>query len=795
MPRSQAVAIENNFQRALITEASGLNFPENACTETYDCHFEVTGQVSRRLGFDFESNHGLVTIDRESDAISTYLWRNVAGDGNISLFVAQVGDTLYFWDVSQSQSLSQGDILDTVVLTDFDPAGAPNPRANECQFTDGNGYLFVTHPNLEPFYVSYDSSTQNFTATQIDIEIRDFQGLNEAVAVDNRPNALTATHNYNLQNQGWTASSYAAQTSATSVTPGLGSKGPFTVSGGGPWAANDAIFAWSKKSYQGDSSGVPHYIQGSVASYAGTSLTITSTAYNGTSAVTDWQFSSKPDHIQIFQHVVGKYPSNADVWWLFKNADEEFDPKKTIVHVDRGTTPAPKGHFILDAFNQDRTTASGISGLTTVTTSYFRPTTAAFHAGRVFYAGVPYAGYSGNVYFTQIIEPGSTSQFGKCYQKNDPTSETLFELLPDDGGIIVIPEAGTIYKLWSIQGGLVVFGSNGVWHISGSTGIGFTASDYTVRRISTIKSISGTSFIDIGGYPAWWTAEGIYILQPSQDGLKLESLTDSTIFTFYSDIPITSKRQARGFFNLVTRQAQWLYRSEAAGTVEEIYEYDRILNFNTKTGALFPWTISESDVKIHAAVCPESFGGSLVENQVINDAADTVVDDSGNNVISYQTGGTTAIAPVFKYFASYLDGSDYKFTFCEENSESYTDFETYEGEGAGIDYTSYFITGFKIHGQAQRKWQTNYLYIYVNEIPSEYNFQAIWNYANTGDSGDWSSQQHQSVVNENTQYDLRYNRLKIRGEGVALQFKVFSEPGEPFSIVGWSGWETSNANP
>ena len=331
MPRTVTVAIENNFQRGLITEATGLNFPENACTETFDCHFEVAGEVSRRLGFDTEAQSTEKTIDRTGGAISTYLWRNVAGDGNTTLFVAQIGTVLYFWDVAQSQTLSAGALADTIDLMDFDPAGATTPKAVECQFSDGNGYLFVTHPYLEPFYVSYDTITQAVTGTQIDIEIRDFVGLTEAVAVANRPAALTTSHNYNLQNQGWPASSYAAQTSTTSVTPGTGSKGAFTVSGSGPWTAGDAIFAWSKSSYQGAFSGVPHYLQGVVASYAATSLTITASSFRGTSAVTDWQFASKPDHIQIFFHVMGIYPSNADVWWLFKDANEEFDPKNTCL--------------------------------------------------------------------------------------------------------------------------------------------------------------------------------------------------------------------------------------------------------------------------------------------------------------------------------------------------------------------------------------------------------------------------------------------------------------------------------
>jgi hypothetical protein len=574
------------------------------------------------------------------------------------------------------------------------------------------------------------------------------------------------------------------------------------VTAGGPWIAGDPIFAWGRDSRRvtGFNStnqtlnNIFAYMMGTVASYSGTSLTINSTSFNGDAGQdrSDWQFADQPDHIQIFQQVTSFFPSNVDVWWLFKDANEEFDPRKTLAFVNRGSTPAPKGHYVLKAFNQDRSGVSGVPGIAVISTGVARPTTSAFHAGRVFYAGVPFAGYSGNIYFSQIIEPGVKDHFGRCFQQNDPTSESLFDFLPSDGGVIVIPEAGTVYKLWSMQGGLLVFASNGVWHISGSTGIGFTATDFTVRRLSTIKCISATSFIDIGGYPAWWSGESVYIVQAADGGLKIESLTDNTIFDFYAEIPITCKKQARGFFNLVTREAQWLFRSTVPGAIEEIYEYNRILNFNSRTGALYPWTISPSPVKIHSIVVPESIGGSLAKHEVTDNAGNNIVTDSGDNVVSFLIEQNIVAVPAFKYFSSFASGGSHQFTIVEERSDSYFDFKSHDG--VGVDYTSYFITGFKIRGQAQKKFQTNWLYVYVDQIPSQYNLQAIWNFANTGNSGDFSSQAHQRVVNTNIQYDVRFNRLKIRGEGVALQFKVFSEPGEPFSIIGWSGWETISQN-
>ena len=98
MPRQGNVSLEYNFSQGLITEATGLNFPENACTETYDCVFDETGPVERRPPYDLEPFYETVEIDRTNNAISTYEWEAVGDEGDFSLVVVQVGDTLYFFN-------------------------------------------------------------------------------------------------------------------------------------------------------------------------------------------------------------------------------------------------------------------------------------------------------------------------------------------------------------------------------------------------------------------------------------------------------------------------------------------------------------------------------------------------------------------------------------------------------------------------------------------------------------------------------------------------------------------------
>lgn len=720
MPAQAGITVENNFKNGLVTEATGLNFPENACVETFDCVFNIDGSVERRLGFDFENNFEIKNIDPTGGVINNYLWRDVSGDGTLYLVVSQVGDHLYFYDASSTDPISAHKIASNINLVTYSPTGAPSPKTEECQFSAGNGLLFVNHPYLEPFYISYDANTQVVTGTQITIQIRDLAGIEDTTDITTRPIASLAgtstTHYYNLLNQGWDQ-----RTNTTVLDPLTNLK------------------AWD-------------------------------------AARTD-------------------VPSDCDVMWRFKNSSDAF-ATAVIANVISGSSPAPKGAYILNAFNQDRQTASVGSGagltILPVTTSYFRPTTNAFFAGRVFYAGTGYVGYNSNIYFSQVVE--RPSQYGHCYQLNDPTAEDLFDLLPSDGGVIVIREAGTIIKLLPISGGLAVFASNGIWLISGSTGLGFTATDYSISKISSIRTLTHTSFVDIQGAICFWNLEGIYIMSPGgpSGAPEIKSMTHDKLLSYFYDIPPSSKRAARGYFNSVTGIVQWLFRSEEAGTIEEIYQYDSILNFSTFTGGFYPWTISEGDVKLSGLIVIENLGGAVSTDTIVDDAAEDIIDDAGDSVIVF-TINDGIIVPKFKYFTYYADDIfGGKFTFSEEQNTDYIDWYSYDT--AGIDYTSLFTTGYKIRGNAINKFVPTYLKLYSrHDEDTSYYIKGLWDYATSGDTGRWSPRQ--LISNSNSNYSYNSRRIKMPGHGYALQFNVESVSGEPFNIIGWAEMSTGNSAP
>lgn len=704
MAQQTGSSIENNFSAGLISDATGLNFPPNACTETENCIFE-DGDVTRRPGFDFEFNHLPKAIDISQSAITSFVWKDVSGIGDLSLVVVQVGETLYFYETNQPfGAISQGAIVDTIDLTDFSPAGADSPSLNECQFAQGLGYLFVFHPNLEPFYVAYDDGAQSVTETMIDVQIRDFEGVMEAVAVDDRPAVLTDAHAYNLFNQGWDEAK-----------------------------------------------------------------------------ILEWEAA------------LSNYPSNADVWWFFKNPDEEFDVT-TVDDRAPGNSQAPKGHFILSAFDQQRDAISGLT-IDDVTTEEQRPSTGVFHAGRVWYTGVNYLGYTGKIYYSQIIE--TVAQAGYCYKPLDPSSEELFDSLPTDGGVINIPEAGTIIKLWPLSNHLLVFSSAGLWAISGSQGLGFTALDYSISFVSSISALSASSFVDIAGTPVFWSTDGIYAVTINKDGqLQVQSLTNKKIRDFYATIPTVSKKYARGAYNPYDNTAQWIYTSTEETDLTELYTFDSCLVFDTSAGAFYPWRVEESDVKIHSMFISDlAIVNQLEIDNVIDAGGDNVIDASGNQVVVLSNlSPYVAIEPKFKYLVSFPDSGN-KITWAEVTNpedDKYLDWMTYDD---GTDYESFFVTGYRLTGQGLRRFQSNYIFMFSDTTTQDlaYRIQCIYDYALSGDTGRWSALQ--TLTHTSGDYSTSRKKILLRGHGYAVQFKIRSVSGEPFHFIGWAILDTANTAP
>lgn len=710
MPRQATISINNTASRGLITEATGLNFPENAWTDALNVTPDNKGITGRRKGVDYERNAEEFTVVRNSTTMATGRWTNVAGLGTRNFIIVQNGSTLYFYEEVQGESLSSNKKSFSIDLTSYDVAGNPGVSTINCEFASGKGYLFVTHKYCDPFYVAYDPDTDAITVTSITVQCRDFEGVDDGLAPDASIGTLSEEHEYNLLNQGW---DYTAN-----------------INGGGAAQVIDNYFA------------------------------------------------------EIFV-----YPSNSQQWWMYKDVNNNFSANQQVKSFDFGNSLAPKGHYILNWLNTDRSGAS--SRITTVaerTAGYYRPSCCAFFAGRVWYAGVESQSYVGEVYFSQIIE--RVDQLGKCYQVNDPTSEVLSDLLATDGGVVNIQDIGSVYKLFATQKSLLIFSDNGIWSISGSDVSPFKATEYSVNKVSGIRSVGNSSFVEVQGFPVWWNQEGIYIIRSDElNNFKIESITDTTIKTFYQNIPPSAKLKARGAYDPIDQVIHWVYNDDPDATGDGEHNFNRILVLNTATGALYPWEVDQTaGVYINSVLASNTIASDAVASydNVIDGSGDNVVDGSGNEVIVQTMTSMLEQSYSIKYLVSRNIGStNYRISFAEEYDPFNRDWRTI---GNGVSYSSYFEGGYQLKGDAQRFGQENYIVVYSNVLQNASAFiNVIWDYGKVTGA---VNQIYRNVA----ALGIIQTRLMLRGRGRVFQFKITSDADYPFEVIGWSVFETQNSS-
>ena len=725
MARSAATAVENSFIKGLLTEATGLNFPENACTETFDCVFNQIGQASRRKGIDIETDAETKSYTGTDGVVREYVWRVAGNTGAITFLVVQYGSTIHFYSISGT-TLSANLESFSIDLLDYDTTTTFDTSELACEFSSGNGLLFIAHPQVEPLMVEYDPDTNDITVTELNLKVRDFAGLDDGLEIDERPATLSNEHEYNLKNQGW----YPA--------------------------------------------------------------TVFKIDVNNTGA-------TNANPITHFESVVGDYPANNESWWAYKRPrtdtsnttyQEVFDPETTD-WIKIGNTPAPKGHYLLEAFNLDRSTVSGVAGLTTETSGGARPQTVAFFAGRAFWGGCSATKFNTRIYFSQVIE--RESQVAQCYQSQDPTDEDVPDLLPNDGGVIVIPELRQVVTMLPIADSLFIFATNGVWKVSGSEGIGFRANDYSIIKVSDVPAISALSFVLVENIPVWWNESGIWTLA-TENGIDftVRSLTDTTIKDFYDEIPATAKHYAKGAFNTQSKIVQWVYSNTdpATDAAEDTFKYDRILNLNTLTGAFYPWRMTgEDSVLVRGITSLEGITLQQDTEEVFVDTDQVLV--TGDEEVVSQAYTQRSVQSQFKYLAHILDGHTTLtegITFAEEVRTDYTDWVLL---GSSDDFESYFDTGYKVYGEGDKLFQSNYVTVnYEAQLAGSVYIQGVWDYATDGDTGRWSSKQQ--VMNYLENYRHLMAKKKIRGNGRALQLRFSSQSGKPFTLNGWTVFVTGN---
>ena len=685
-----------------------------------------------------------------------FTWNSVANDGSLNFLVQQIGLRLYFYDMS-SDPLSAGVKSFSVDISEFTAPAATSPENSPVQMSSGKGLLFVAGSKIEPFFVEYDEATDTISATQIYIQIRDFKGLDDGLAVNEEPTTLSTEHHYNLRNQGWGNPENDASGSSVSFFDRFGQPSTFNDS-------NDDL--------------IDHY----------------------------------------FNHF-HRYPSNAQQWWIGKKTNpsgsvfQEFDPR-ILGRMSFGNTPAASGHYIVNAFYVDRSAVSGITGID-VEVETERPPTVTFQTGRAWY------GLNGTIYFSQVVD--HKGKVGKCHQDADPTSEEISDLVDTDGGVIPIPGMGKVVRLFAVASGVMVFANNGIWFIGGGQG-GFSATDFSVSKISPIGTESPNSIVETEGSVLWWSKIGIQamtqktgIFGPVEGNFDKTNLSEQTIQTYFTTtIPPEAKLYVKGVHDPATNTVQWLWSSSAAPGP---YRYDNILFFDMTLQAFYPWTVS--------SVSGRPWISGVFNTPVLNAtetlepayASGEIVTDSLLEEVDVEVMIASARDTFVRYIVAVPVGDSDQYTFASFDNENFADWESFDAPG--YRYLSFIETGYELLADVMRRKQAPYVTIYFRRTeenwiatgdgdytwdkPSSCLFRTKWDFSSSSISGKWSSlieayrfRRVPGFDADNLEFDTGFpvvvTKNKVRGSGKAVQFRFEnSEIGYNFDLLGWGVSFTGNS--
>ena len=508
--------------------------------------------------------------------------------------------------------------------------------------------------------------------------------------------------------------------------------------------------------------------------------------------------------LTAYQSANSEYPPLTHPWYSGKDSSGDFDEAEWR-KVFGGTTLTGNGHFILDFFNKDRATASGIAGLVTETEDSRFQSVAAF-SGRIFYAGLTSAKNSGKILFSKQLD--NTSEAGRCYQQNDPTSEDFSDLLATDGGVIVIPEATNIQKLHVFGSTLMVFAENGVWQITGVDNV-FRATEYSISRISEIGIENPQTFVSVEGVPMWWSKHGIHTLQFDQVSGKAQeqNITIGTIQTFFDAIDANAKQNCHGTYDQTNKRIHWFYSNNGEGISNK---KNRVLTLDIAVQAFYPWAVSDSASSPDYIVGAEyysGFGSDYQNLDVVLSTGDDVVTSAGDDVVVNKL---TQLAQADSAIVLMVyDGATGKMTMGLFSGTDFLDW-------GDANYTSYAEAGYDFMGDLVLKKNSPYIQVYLR--PTEEGFtgsdatgytpiressllvSSYWDFRKTTSS---TAQQayrlkYMPVVDATQLESWNYpeeivtTRLKMRGHGRSMRLRFESEQGKDFVLLGFGVISAAN---
>jgi hypothetical protein len=357
----------------------------------------------------------------------------------------------------------------------------------------------------------------------------------------------------------------------------------------------------------------------------------------------------------------------------------------------------------------------------------------------------------------------------------------------------------------------VVFATNGLWHIVGTSQSGFSASGYEVNKLSSFGCMGAQSIVDYDDGILYWSYNGICKLGMDNN---VAVLTDLNIKTLYNTIPPLAKQYCSGTYNSNDKNIYWMFNELLiSDTTVFPYQKTHILALDTRLGAFYEMELPHEagwPMPVDLIVTKE-MADTTVDYTVIDSSIDTVT-NSGGDTVTADVVVSTAASKQYKFFTVIPEnGGTFEVTFADflttnDAPAKFKDWYTYDG--AGIGYECFLETGYAFapNGPSRPK-QVTYITTYLErtETAFDVNYDPVnessclmsvkWDFTDNSNPNKWSAEQQvyrhtRMFIPSTTSFDDGYpvviTKNKVRGRGRAVQIRFEAEEDKDMRILGWS---------
>ena len=806
MPRQAATKVYANFTGGLVTEANKLSYPENAAIDIDNLDINENGSVQRRAGLAYD---GTVTkaLPSTSNPIATtattvHKWKAVNGNPSLNIAIIQVADRLDFYYIGDAELLSATPAAASITLGNTSRPSASTAilrQTTPISVVSGGGRVFIVGKYIDPFSLDFTEpavawDTGTLVKTDIILKIRDFEvikdditfesgGTTYSVSGNKRQDYMSGAHFYNLANQGWPSEE------VDKVVPPYGTLKEI----------NEANAVCSSSSDPGV----------------------------GTTTKDPAEYTYTRSGIGFFPTTQDLFHSNQAGGGSTVSQQIAYSPW-TLQNDYTGTTESPRGKFIKEAFFIDRQ-AVGKYGAASATGDFlanyelneqisaqFRPSTVAFYAGRVWYAGLEGTKYTNNLYYSQVVGD-RVSKASKCYQEADPTAEVINELVATDGGVLGLEEVGKIYKMAPIGPSLVVIADNGVWVVSGDGEFSsFRADTFSVRKVTDQGAINTSSIVFAKDTIFYWGETALVAVLTGQGvGIVAQDISSATIKSLYQQTTTFAKQGTFSIFDEGANRILWFYEDGLDSTYDDLIgkAFNKVLYFDVSLGAFGKYSLSiQPEVLPVFATNAEIFTTLTIVDPVTDGG---VVVTAGGDPVSTTTSKFIPERSSIKLLTltgDAIGGYSYRFS-------DFRDVTTFKDWGN--NFSSYIEGGFDsvgdIVGRGKKalllqthfeRTETGFTQPdpLVNELTLDNPSSCIARYG-----WDWSESPYSNPfqvykllknytplnVDDDYIYDRSVvsTRNRLRGRGTSLGLRFESETGKDFRLLGYGVVYTGRDRP